>query len=316
MMKKFITIAAVALSFAACSNDDGIAYTNEEIKIKTTIGTMTKTALDDKNATQFVAGDQFVLYAWDGTFSTTNTPWINGVNITLGTDNKWVPASQILWKTETTAHDFLGIYPSSIITTGAQLDNVSYTFDDNGAVIANDILRAYSPAVKMPEDNVLTLPFKHIMAKLKVNLTFRNQWDTAPTVTSVAGNLASSATINFYTDAVTPVIGTTQSSRTLTAMTTPATGYTYSYEIIAAPGDNKFNKIVITIDGKTYTYTYSPANTNDPNNLSLITGKITTVNLIVGRNKVDLDMDGSGSQGITISDWTDNQNYSGDAYGD
>ena len=315
-MKKIITIAALALTLAACSNDDGIAYTNEEIKIKTTIGAMTKTALDEKNATQFVAGDQFMLYAWDGTLSATNTPWINGVNVTLGTDNKWTPASQILWKTEQTSHDFLAIYPSSLITTGTDLSAVPFTINDNVALIANDILRAYSPAVKMPEDNILNLPFKHIMAKLKVNLTFRNQWDTAPTVTSVAGNLASSATINFYTDAVTPVIGTTESSRTLTAMTTPATGYTYSYEIIAAPGDNKFNKIVITIDGKTYTYTYSPANTNDPNNLSLIAGKITTVNLIVGRNKVDLDMDGSGSQGITISDWTDNQNYSGDAYGD
>lgn len=315
-MKKTFIIAALALTFVACSSDDNIAYTNEEIKIKTTIGSMTRTTVTD-NATQFVEGDKFMLYAWDGTFSATKTPWINGVDVTL-TSSKWVPASQILWKTETTAHDFLGIYPSSIITTGAQLDNVTYTFNDNGNVIANDILRAYTPAVTMPENNVLTLPFKHIMAKLKVNLTFRNQWDTAPTVTSVAGNLASSATINFYTDAVTPVIGTTESSRTLTALATPATGYTYSYEIIATPGDNKFNKIVITIDGKTYTYTYSPANTNDPNNLSLIAGKITTVNLIVGRNKVDLDMDGSGSgsQGITISEWTDNQNYSGDAYGD
>ena len=77
-MKKIITIAALALTLAACSNDDGIAYTNEEIKIKTTIGAMTKTALDEKNATQFVAGDQFMLYAWDGTLSATNTPWING----------------------------------------------------------------------------------------------------------------------------------------------------------------------------------------------------------------------------------------------
>ena len=324
MMKKFITIAAVALSFAACSNDDGIAYTNEEITIKTTIGTMTKTALDDKNATQFVAGDQFMLYAWDGTLSATNTPWINGVNVTLGTDNKWIPASQILWKTEQTSHDFLAIYPSSIISTGADLSAVSYALDDAGAVIANDILRAYSPAVKMPEDNVLTLPFKHVMAKLKVNLSFRNQWDVAPTVTSVTANLASAATINFYDGTISPAAGTTSSLRTLTALATPATGYTYSYEIIAVPGDANFNQIVITIDGKTYTYTYTPEDSDSANNLSLVSGKITTVNLVVGRNKVELDMEGSGSgsgegedsQGIYISEWTDNTNYSGDAYGD
>ena len=109
---------------------------------------MTKTALDEKNATQFVAGDQFMLYAWDGTLSATNTPWINGVNVTLGTDNKWVPASQILWKTEQTSHDFLAIYPSSIISTGADLSAVSYTLNDAGAVIAHD-LRSPMASIRM-----------------------------------------------------------------------------------------------------------------------------------------------------------------------
>ena len=322
-MKKIITIAALALTLAACSNDDGIAYTNEEIKIKTTIGAMTKTALDEKNATQFVAGDQFMLYACDGTLSATNTPWINGVNVTLGTDNKWTPASQILWKTEQTSHDFLAIYPSSLITTGTDLSAVPFTINDNVALIANDILRAYSPAVKMPEDNVLNLPFKHLLAKLKVNLTFRNQWDEAPTVASVTSTLASSATINFYDSSISPADGITSSLRTLTALTTPATGYTYSYETIAVPNDANFNQIVITIDGKTYTYTYTPEDSNASTGLSLVSGKITTVNLIVGRNKVELDMDGTGSgsgsetdKGITISEWTDNTNYSGNAYGD
>ena len=116
-MKKTFIIAALALTFVACSSDNGIAYTNEEIKIKTTIGSMTRTTVND-NATQFVEGDKFKIYSWDGTFSANNTPWINGVDVTL-TSSKWVPASQILWKTETTLHDFLGIYPSSIITTGA-----------------------------------------------------------------------------------------------------------------------------------------------------------------------------------------------------
>ena len=73
----------------------------------------------------------------------------------------------------------------------------------------------------------------------------------------------------------------------------------------------------------TYTYTYTPEDSNAGTGLSHVSGKITTVNLIVGRNKVELDMDGTGSgsgsetdKGITISEWTDNTNYSGNAYGD
>ena len=132
-----------------------------------------------------------------------------------------------------------------------------------------------------------------------------------------------SATINFYDGSISPADGTTSSTRTLTALTTPATGYTYSYETIAVPNDANFNQIVITIDGKTYTYTYTPEDSNAGTGLSLVSGKITTVNLIVGRNKVELDMDGTGSgsgsetgKGITITEWTDNTNYSGNAYGD
>ena len=323
-MKKFISIAALALTLAACSNDDDIAYTNEEIKIRTTIGTMTKTVFEN-NTTKFVAGDEFTLYSWDGTMSALNKPWINGVKVTLNDANKWIPASQILWKTEDTSHDFLGIYPSGILASAANLSAVSYTVNDNGDVIDNDILRAYSPAVKMPEDNTLTLPFKHIMAKLQVNLKFRNQWDSNPTVTSVTGNLTKTATIDFYTGTVAPATSGTSSSRALTPMATAATDYVYSYEIVAVPGDQDFNSIVITIDGKTYTYTYVPETTPDPlnpaQNLSLISGKVTTINLIVGRNQVDLDMGGSGSgsesgTGIFISDWSDNTSYQGSAYGD
>lgn len=307
-MKKIISIAAIAMTFAACSNDDVIEYTNQDINIRTTIGTMTKTAIDGENTTKFVEGDKFSFYAWDGTASATNTPWISNVAITLNDNNKWTPASQILWKTEKTKHDFIGVYPASIIGTDTDLANVEYTMNDEGDVIANDILRAYSNAVVMPkEGGVLSLNFKHIMAKLQVNLKFRNQWDEAPTVTSVYANIAQACNINFYDGTVTPV--STYAGRALTAMKTTAEGYAYSYEIIAVPNDGEFSMITITIDGKTYTYTYSPEDATDNESLDLVSGNITTVNLIVGRDKIEFD-------GVTIEDWNKGSLYEGNAYGD
>lgn len=311
-MKKIIYMAALAMTFIACSNEDDIVYTNKDIKIQTTIGTMTKTTVDAQGAAKFVKGDQFSFYAWDGTFAADNTPWIENVKITLDDDGKtWTPESQILWKTTETKHDFLGIYPASLITETTNLAEVIYDMNDDGDVIANDILRAYSHEVVMPKsNNTLTLPFKHIMAKLRVNLKFRNQWDEDPEVSSVWAKLNKKAKINFYDNNVTTAANDTY-GRNITKMETPAEGYVYSYEIIAVPGDLDFNTIKINIGDETYTFTYTDDNNN---NISLISGKVTTVNLIVGRNKVELVTPAEGEEGgITIDDWTDNTTYDGDA---
>lgn len=297
------------MTFIACSNEDDIVYTNKDIKIKTTIGTMTKTTVDAQGAAKFVKGDEFSFYAWDGTLAAANTPWIKNVKITLGSDGKtWTPESQILWKTTDTKHDFLGIYPASLITGTTDLGDVEYDMNDDADVIANDILRAYSHEVVMPESNILTLPFKHVMAKLRVNLKFRNQWDEAPVVSSVWAKLNKKARINFYDNTVTTAANSTY-GRNITKMETPAEGYVYSYEIIAVPGDLSFNTIKINIGTDTYTFEYT-----EENNISLVSGKVTTVNLIVGRNKVELVTPAEGEEGgITIDDWTNNSTYDGDA---
>lgn len=314
-MKKIIYMAALAMTFIACSNEDDIVYTNKDIKIQTTIGTMTKTTVDAQGAAKFVKGDEFSFYAWDGTFAADNTPWISNVKIMLDTDGKtWMPEKQILWKTAETKHDFLGIYPASLITETTDLAKVEYTMSSGDNTTAyDDILRAYSPEVVMPESNTLTLPFKHVMAKLRVNLKFRNQWDEAPEVSSVAPQIVYKADINFYTGEVKPSTNSNYYGRVMKRMQTPANDYVYSYEVIAVPDDEGFVKIEIQIpngsvtDNDTYTFI------NDET-ISLISGKVTTVNLIVGRNKVELVTPAEGEEGgITIDDWTDNTTYDGDA---
>lgn len=302
------------MTFIACSNEDDIVYTNKDIKIKTTIGTMTKTTVDAQGAAKFVKGDEFSFYAWDGTLAAANTPWIKNVKITLGSDGKtWTPESQILWKTTDTKHDFLGIYPASIITGTTDLAQVEYTMSSGDNATANDdILRAYSTEVVMPESNILTLPFRHVMAKLRVNLKFRNQWDEAPEVSNVTPQIVYKANINFYTGEVKPSTEGNYYGRVMKRMQTPATDYVYSYEVIAVPGDEGFKKIEIQIpNGSVTDNTYTFINDEK---ITLVSGKVTTVNLIVGRNKVELVTPAEGEEGgITIDDWTNNSTYDGDA---
>ncbi len=59
--------------------------------------------------------------------------------------------------------------------------------------------------ITVDEQQPVPLTFTHVMAKLVVNLTYKNQWGGIPTVEKVAvGNAAKEATINYLTKVVTP----------------------------------------------------------------------------------------------------------------
>lgn len=135
---------------------------------------------------------------------------------------------------------------------------------------------------KKATDNagVVPMTFDHVMSKLIVNLSYRTQWATNPTVTSVSVTAKASSTVNYLTK----VVSATGEASPLSLTSVTANS---CYASIVAPQD--VNKIDIVIDGKTYTYTHS-------GNITLEKGKIQTVNLIVGRDKIE-----QGS--ILINDW-------------
>ena len=118
-------------------------------------------------------------------------------------------------------------------------------------------------------------------SRIVVNLTFRTQWESTPTVTSLTVNVQPGATVNYLTKTVT-------ATGTASDFALGATAANTSYEGIVIPQEVSIIKIVI--DGKTYTYTH-------PTGFTLESGKIQTVNLIVGRDEITL-----GS--VTINDWT------------
>ena len=287
MKKTLFSLLAIALAATACNND-GIEYTAKDIRVKTTIlGSLTRTGTAEGGGTVFLDGDQIIFYAWDGTPSENNEPWIKDVVLTKGASDVWTPSTNIYWKTAKTRHSFI---------TGQLMDE------------SND----YS----------ITLPFSHAFAMLRVNMNFRNQWEQTPEVESVEANLANTASIDYYTGEVTPY-ATTRGR--LLHETTAANDFKKSFFIVAAPNDKGFNKIVITIDGKTFTYNYDPSSlanssVDDAANNQSITlkqGYITTINLVVGRNNINLDFSGTeGASGITIDTWSAGTTHNGDAFGD
>ena len=143
------------------------------------------------------------------------------------------------------------------------------------------------------EQQTVPLTFTHVMAKLVVNLTYKNQWGAdGPTVDKVVvGNAAKKATVNYLTKVVTPsAVAEDKADFDMPALTANK-----KYASIIIPQDG-VQKITITIGGKDFIY-------DNGTPFKFESGKITTVNLEVGRDVIklgDVNISGWGSTGDPI----------------
>ena len=128
----------------------------------------------------------------------------------------------------------------------------------------------------------MELTFDHVMAKLNVNLQFKNQWEPAPTVTSVTATARQTATVNLLAKAVT---ATGEAAKVDLAKTDNA-----AWSGLQVPQEG-MTTVTVTIDGQAYVYTHT-------SDIPLASGKVTTLNLLLGRDRLELDSD------ISIADWT------------
>ena len=222
----------------------------------------------------FASGDAIKVYAWTGSSTALPSTYVvSSTNTYNGTT--WTATPQMLWQDGTTAHHFVGIYPMREIT------DTDYSLEEDG-----DLMFAVTTDV-VPSADPVSLEFEHLMAKLRVNLNFRNQWDTTPTVTSVKAMAQTAATIAWYPAATVTATGDTE-AQALTATTANTT-----YETLMVPQECK--KVSIVIDGKTYSYNGS---------ITLTSGKVSTLNLNIGRDELILE-------GITVKPWTDGMTVNG-----
>ena len=292
-MKKlrFIPLAALGLLTAACSSDDATSAQQQAAKnitIEASIGAMTR-ATTTGNAAVFDAGDGVSIYAWTG--SATAVPAdkvVDGVVNSLGADGTWTPATPMLWADMVTPHYFLGIYPERTVT---DFTADPYTLDP-ADYEASDLLVARQLSGLVATQNPVSLTFDHAMAKLYVNMNFRNQWSETPAITSCVATAAQTATIDYLAQTV----AAGEQAAVSLPTTTTQTGYAATYSGIMIPQQG-FRTVTITIDGQPFTYTHDA-------DIPLEAGKYTTLNLIVGRNKIELGE-------VSINDWTEGTTISG-----
>lgn len=288
---KNLLLATTAILLAACSTDSDVLPPQDlgQIRVTASVGAMTRVA-HSGNSTTFETNDRISVYAWLGADNDMQRLVVENSINTLGGDGTWTAEPQMLWADNTSDHYFLGIYPERNGATDYDAD--PYTLEFNNQT-ASDLLVARTTA--KPTGSAVKLEFEHVMAKLVVNLSFRNEWTIAPEVVSVTAAACTEATVNYLEN---PVEVTPATGQNLVVI--PFTGTSASFAGIMIPGQSGFRTINVTLEnGKVYTYTHSA-------DIDLQPGRYTTVNLVLGRDNIKLD-----DAGINVSDWENGTSIDG-----
>ena len=282
-------LMTMALALGSCSdNENGIGgETSKYITVSTSIGNMTRVATDAKGGQTFEEGDEISVYAWTGapTIAPETSERVVNNAINKLTNGSWISTPQMLWKNNREKHYFIGVYPTAAIS---DLSAGEYTFDETKQVESDLLVAVNKDGLSYNADEQQTVPltFTHVMAKLVVNLTYKNQWGTeGPTVEKVVvGNAVKSATVNYLTKVVTPsAVAEDKADFDMPALTANK-----QYASIIIPQDG-VQKITIVIGGKNFIY-------DNGTPFKFESSKVTTVNLEVGRDVIKLG-------DVSISDW-------------
>lgn len=162
---KYIVLAAMALTFAACTQEDDFTpqTDNDAVKINATIGKLqTRVAYEDDGATNFINGDKICVqntlrdtkniatYTFDGT--------------------TWTTTDAFVWN-GSAKNQFQAWYPAT-----ASFDSFDLPTDQSAGIDKADWMTAETKEMTKPGSGVLDLNFVHKLTKVTVTVSFNSQY--------------------------------------------------------------------------------------------------------------------------------------------
>lgn len=183
---KYIVLAAMALTFAACTQEDDFTpqTDGDAVKINATIGAMqTRVAYEDNGATNFINGDKICVqntlrdtkniatYTFDGT--------------------TWTTTDALVWN-GSAKNQFKAWYPAAT----ASFDSFDLPTDQSAGIDKADWMTAETEEMTKPGSGVLDLNFVHKLTKVTVTVSFNSQYPAGDNYVSM---------FRFFTNEETPV---------------------------------------------------------------------------------------------------------------
>lgn len=267
---RYIALAALTLSFAACEQEDinpAVQGDPDAVKINATIGNMqTRVAYSgDNGVTNFVNGDAIKVVNLmrtskdEATYTTTD-----GTN--------WTTTDAMVWNSSS-KNEFQAWYP---VAEYSSYDTFTIPTDQSDAtkLASADWMTASTGEIDKPGNGVLDLNFQHRLAKVTVNLTFNSQYPEGNQLVS---------DFKFLTNEEIPQV--------ITALANSETSYT----AILRPGEyaDESSFIYLMMDNIDEHYVLGKTTTSA---INLEAGKHYTFTLKVGKDVVSIDA-------VTVADW-------------
>lgn len=275
-MKKSLTnwrnlLLIGATMVMACNKESGPALEEREIQITTGI---TKV-----NNGEFEINDQIGLFISDD-----QNQLFKNAKATLQI-NSWEVDPQIFWG-RSARHEIIGISPYNTANFYDDIAALKVGVATNQTLFSDyakgDILAAQTTS--MPTSTPINLEFSHMMSNLEINIAYTQEFSLNEIYNALltVENVYPNAEVNLRTKSIT----TTKD----TGKTIIAYGNGKHFYAILPPQD--FNTISLSIAGKSYQYTHT-------SNIALQQGKITAINLKLGRERLTLEAE------MQINSWED-----------
>ena len=270
---KYIALAALTLSFAACEQEDinpAVQGDPDAVKINATIGALqTRVAYGDNGVTNFVNGDAIKV---ENLMRTSK----NEATYTTTDGTNWTTTDAMVWNS-TSKNKFQAYYP---VAEYSSYDMFTIPTDQSDAtkLASADWMTASTGEIDKPGNGVLDLNFQHRLAKVTVNLTFSSQY---PKGNQYVSNF------KFFTNEETP--------QAITALANSETSYT----AILRPGEyaDESYFIYLMMDGIEEHDVLGKTTTAA---INLEAGKHYTFTLKVGKDVVSIDE-------VTVADWEEEE---------
>ena len=270
---RYIALAALTLSFAACEQEDinpAVQGDPDAVKINATIGALqTRVAYGENGATNFVNGDVIKVVNLMRTSK-------NEATYTTTDGTNWTTTDAMVWNS-TSKNKFQAWYP---VAEYSSYETFTIPTDQSDAtkLASADWMTASTEEIDKPGNGVLDLNFQHRLAKVTVNLTFSSQYPK--------GNQYVSK-FTFLTNEETP------------QLITPLANSETSYTAILRPGEyaDEDAFIYLMMDGIDEHYVLGKTTTAA---INLEAGKHYTFTLKVGKDVVSI-------HDVTVADWNEEE---------
>ncbi len=299
-MKKYMAMAVVATMLAACDKNEDIAVpaqdsmTDTPVMINAGVADMTTRAGHDAGA--LTNGEMGFFLTTEGTNGDAKYNTVNK-KMVYKTGKGWMPedGTSLLWKNKTANVHYIAYHPYDVMADNG-ICPISVT-QEQTSVNVIDLLYAEGYTTCGVSRGSIDVAMKHAMTKLTVTLRPGTELGETPQFKSVVlKDMAERAKFDLEE-------GTTWTyfdPNTLCDITMVQND-NLSYEAIVIPQkfeDSEFVVEISTMDNRKFVFRQ--------NNVTLSMGMAYTLNLIVGKDKVEFD-----NAGISAEDWDTPDNWNG-----